>query len=224
MSTLFDWPAKAKLERRIPRDRMFKSAGGSKSIRALYEEQVHRIDWHAKLFERSVNLPASDSVDEIEVFRVELRSDRLDDRVLAHIDKAIPHPIVFEVLRHAPDGDEMQMAAAYKRRSDADKSQTVTLEHWRGEWVSTDATRAPLPQSVSLEGLYGGLLRSIWPHAQRSGEKLRAQAERLSAIAAQCKAVERLRLHLRRESDFARKTDINRDLRAAEAALKKLTD
>ena len=224
MSKLFDWPAKAKLERRIPRDRLFRSAGGGKAIRALYEEQVERIDWGWKLFERSVNLPASDSVDEIEVFRVMLRSDRLDDRVLAHIDKAIPHPIIFEIVRRAPDGDEIQMAAAYKRRSDADKTQTVTLDHWRGDWVPADMGRVPLPQAVSLEGLYAGLLRTIWPHAQRSGEKLRAQAERLSAIAAQCKAVERLRLQLRRESDFARMTDINRDLRAAEAALKKLTD
>jgi hypothetical protein len=224
MSILFDWPAQAKLDRRIPRDRLFSSAGGGKAIRVLYEEQVERILWGWKLFERSVNLPPSNGVSEIEIFRLVLRSDRVDDRVLAHIDKAIPHPIVFEIVRHAPDGNEIQMAAGYKRPSDADKSHTLTLEHWRGEWVSADAKRAPLPQSVSLERLYAGLLRSIWPHAQRSGEQLRAQAERLSAIAAQCKAVERLRLQLRRESDFARKTDINRDLRAAEAALKKLTD
>jgi hypothetical protein len=228
MSTLFAWPLAAKVESRIARDRLFRQAGGGKAIRALYDEQVERIDWAFKLFERSVNLPAAGGVDEIEVFRVTLRDNAgnggIDDRVLAHIDKAIPHPIVFELVRHAPDGDEVMLAAAYKRRSEADKSQAVTLEHWRGEWASDTKARAPLPQAASLEGLYAGMLRSLWPHGPRGGESLRAQAERLSRIATQGKAVERLQLQLRREGDFARKTEINRELRVALAALKELTD
>lgn len=224
MSTLFAWPPAAKVESRIARDRLFRQAGGGKAIRVLYDAQVERIDWAFKLFERSVNLPPAGEVDEIEVFRLTLRGDRIDDRVLAHIDKAIPHPILFELLRHAPDGDEVMLAAAYKRRSDADKSQAVTLRHWRGRWVAETLPRAALPQAASLEGLYAGLLRSLWPHSPHGGESLRAQAERLSQIATQGKAVERLQLKLRREGDFARKTEINRELRAAQAALKELTD
>ncbi|MEL7781662.1 DUF4391 domain-containing protein [Citromicrobium bathyomarinum] len=224
MSTLFAWPAAAKVESRIPRDRLFRQAGGGKAIRALYDAQVERIDWAFKLFERSVNLPPGGGVDEIEVFRLTLRSDRIDDRVLAHIDKAIPHPILFELVRHAPDGDELMLAAAYKRRSEADKAQAVTLEHWHGAWVANTQARAPLPQAASLEGLYAGLLRSLWPHGPLEAESLRAQAQRLSRIAAQGKAVERLQLKLRREGDFARKTEINRELRAAQTALRELTE
>ena len=224
MSTLFAWPAAAKVESRIPRDRLFRQAGGGKAIRALYDAQLQRIDWAFKLFERSVNLPPAGGVDEIEVFRLTLRSDRIDERLLAHIDKAIQHPIVFELVRHAPDGDEVMLAAAYKRRSEADKAQTVTLEHWRGAWVAETQARVPLPQAASLEGLYAGLLRSLWPHGPRGGESLRAQAERLSKVAAHGKAVERLQLKLRREGDFARKTEINRELRAGQAALKELTE
>jgi hypothetical protein len=224
LSTLFAWPATAKVESRLARDRLLRAGGGGKAIRALYEAQVERIDWAFKLFTRSVNLPASGGVDEIEVFRITLRGDRTDDRVLAHIDKAVPHPILFELLRHAPDGDEVQLAAAYKRRSDADKLQVVTAEHWRGPWTPADQPRAALPQAASLEGLYAGLLRALWPHPQRGGESLREQAERLSRAASQGKAVERLRLAVRRESDFARKTELNRELRAAEAALKDLTE
>ena len=224
MSTLFAWPTAAKVESRIPRDRLFRQAGGGKAIRALYDAQVERIDWAFKLFERSVNLPPAGGVDEIEVFRLTLRGDRIDDRVLAHIDKAIPHPILFELVRHAPDGDEVTLAAAYKRRSEADKSQAVTLEHWRAQWVADSESRTPLPQAASLEGLYAGLLRAHWPHGPRGGESLRAQAERLSRIATQGKAVARLQLKLRREGDFARKTEINRELRAAQAVLKELTE
>ena len=38
MSTLFAWPAAAKVEIRIPRDRLFRQAGGGKAIRALYPD------------------------------------------------------------------------------------------------------------------------------------------------------------------------------------------
>jgi Domain of unknown function (DUF4391) len=224
MKAPFAWPSSARVGSRIPRDRLFKAAGGGKAIRALYEKQVERIDWAYKLFQRSVNLTPTDGVSEIEVFRVTLRRDGIDDRLLAHIEKAIPHPIIFELLRHAPDGDEVQIAAAYKRQSEADKSQLVTLEHWRGQWLVADGEPVPLPQAASLEGLYAGLLRTLWPHQPRDGELLRAQAERLSHIATQGKAVERLRQKLHREGDFARKTEINRELRAAEAALKEYTE
>lgn len=222
MSILFAWPDAAKVGTRISRDRLFRAAGGGKTIRALYDEQVDRIEWAFKLFERSVNLPPADGVSEIEVISVRLRGDRLDDRVLAHIDKALPHPTVFELVRSAPSGDEVQTAAAYKRRSEADRSQVVSHEHWRSEWTPDSAARQPLPQAVSLEGLYAGLLRSIWPYAARPGELLREQAERLSEAAKQAKLVQRLETQVRREGNFARRVELNRDLRSARERLRGL--
>lgn len=212
------------MAKRVPKETLFRRAGGGKAIRTLYDQQVDRVEWAFKLFERSVNLPPTPAVAEIQVLRLHLRGSRLDERVLAHVDKALPHPTWFELLRPAPDGTEVQVAAAYKRRSDADSTQIVRLETSRTDWAPAIAVRAALPSAVSLEGLYGGLLRSLWPHPQRPGESLRAHAERLSAIATQAKAVERLRVVVRREADFARQVERNRELRVAEVALKKLTD
>jgi len=224
VSTLFAWPEAARVGKRINRDRLFSAAGGGKAIRQLYEDQVDRIDWAFKLFVRSVNLPPADGVTEIEVIRVQLRGAALDDRVLAHIDKAMPHPTIFELVRPAPGGEEVQLAAAYKRRSEADRSQVVTYEHWRGEWVPATGERRPLPQAVSLEGLYAGLLRSIWPHPPRVQETLRSQAERLSEAAMQAKAVRRIEGQVKRERNFARQVELNRELRAAREKYRELTD
>ena len=52
MSTLFAWPAAAKVENRIARDRLFRQAGGGKAIRALYDAQVERIDEALGQYER----------------------------------------------------------------------------------------------------------------------------------------------------------------------------
>jgi hypothetical protein len=224
MSTLFAWPDAAKVGTRIARDRLFRAAGGGKMIRSLYDEQVDRIEWAFKLFERSVNLPPADGVSEIEVITVRLRGDRLDDRVLAHVDKALPHPTFFELVRAAPSSAEVQTAVAYKRRSEADRSQVVTYEHWRGVWTPDDAGRQPLPQAVSLDGLYAGLLRSIWPYPPRAGETPRQQAERLSEAAMHAKLARRLETQVRREKNFARQVELNRELRSAKETLRGLTD
>jgi Domain of unknown function (DUF4391) len=224
MSWLFAWPEAGRVGATIAREKLFSQAGGGKAIRALYQAQVERIEWAFKLFERSVNLPPTEEVAEIQVFRVHLRGPALDDRVLAHLDKALPRQTWFELVRPAPDGPEIAAAAAYKRRSDADPSRMVALEPWRTQWVPATDARASLPPAVSLEGLYAALLRSLWPYGGREGETVRAQAERLSAIAAQAKAVKRLEGAVRREPDFARRVEKNRELRAAEAALGVLTD
>jgi len=224
VSALYAWPEAARVDRRIPRDHLFRRAGGGKTIRALYEAEIERVDWAFKLFERSVNLPAGADVVEIQVIQVALRGAGLDDRVLIHIDKALPRQTWFELSRPAPDGPEVQCAAAFKRASDADRMKVVTHEHWRSAWTRATAPRTPLPVAVNLDSLYAGLLRGLWPHSARHGESLRSQADRLSEITAQAKAVERLRGALRREADFARQVERNRELRTAQARLKALTD
>jgi hypothetical protein len=221
---VFAWPDAARVDRRIARDHLFRRAGGGKTIRALYEDQVERIDWGWKLFDRSVNLPPAGDVSEIQVLQVVLRGPDLDDRILHHLDKAMPRQTWFELTRMTPDGPELQSAAAFKRTSDADKTRVVVHEHWRGRWTVASAPRHPLPVAVTLEGLYAGLLRALWLHPARPGESLRDQAQRLSDIAAQAKAVERLQAAVRREADFARQVEKNRELRAATARLKELTD
>jgi hypothetical protein len=224
MTAYFAFPERAHFGERLNRDKLFRQAGGSKAIRSLYEQQVDRIDWAFKLFQKTVNLPPSNDVNEINVFRVTLRGPTLDDRVLAHFDKAIPQRTWFELIRESPDGPEVQIAAAYKRRSDADRAQMVTLEHARSRWAPATAPRSPLPTAISLEGLYAAMLRVLWPHGPRADETLRAQAERLSNAHAQAKAVARLTAQVRRERDYAAQIDRNRELRAAQAAWKDLTD
>jgi hypothetical protein len=91
-------------------------------------------------------------------------------------------------------------------------------------WTPDDAGRQPLPQAVSLDGLYAGLLRSIWPYPPRAGETPRQQAERLSEAAMHAKLARRLETQVRREKNFARQVELNRELRSAKETLRGLTD
>ncbi len=171
-----------------------------------------------------MNLPAGTDVPEIQIFHIRLRGDRLDDRVLAHIDMAVPQLIWFELERSTPDRIEVQAAAAYKRRSEADAGALVIHEVWRSPWAAADTPRAPLPPAISLDALYAGMLRALWPYPARPGETLRAHAERLSRAAAAARTVKRLETQVRRTSDFARQIETNHELRAARESYRELTN
>lgn len=224
MIPLFAFPDAAKVGSRVPRDTLFRRAGGGKTIRALYEAEVDRVDWAFKLFDRSTNLPAAGDVREIQVFRIRLRGRTLDDRILAHLDKAMPQLTWFELERVTPDRAEVQVSAAYKRRSDADATAQVTHAHWRSVWMAADLKREALPPAIALDALYAGMLRALWPHPARARETLRDQAERLSKAAVQAKAVARLEGLVQRERHFARQIETNRALRAVREILRELTD
>lgn len=216
----FAWPAAARFDQRVPRDRLFARAGSGKTIRGLYAAQVERITWTHKLFERSVNLLPGDGVEEIVVLEVTLRNDRVDDKVLAHVDAALPRHTLFELRR----GAEVATVTAYKRRDESDASRMVVGPHVRGSWQSADAQRTPLPPATHLGGLYAGLLRALWPHPQWPGETLRDHADRLSAVIVEERKVDRLAGRVRRETAFARQVELNRDLREAKRRLAALTE
>lgn len=82
----------------------------------------------------------------------------------------------------------------------------------------------PLPQAVSLDRLDAALLPAVWPRPARPDESARAQADRLSAVAMQAKAVSRIEAQVRRERSFPRQVELNRDLRVAKQKLAELTD
>ena len=102
-------------------------------------------------------------------------------------------------------------------------------DHWQGHavpamrreaWFGDRVLRAFTPRPTGLFAMFAAAVQRL-PEAEAL---VIEQAERLSKIATQGKAVERLQLQLRREGDFARKTEITRELRAAQAALKELTE
>ena len=220
MTALFAWPPAARFDQRVPRDRLFAQAGGGRTIRDLYAGQVERITWMHKLFERSVNLAPGDGVEEIVVLEVALKGDRLDDRVLAHIDTALPRHTFVELRR----GAEVMPVAAYKRRDESDASRMVVGPHVRGAWRAVDAPRRPLPTAIHLGGLYAGLLRALWPHPPRAAETLRAHADRVSVVLMEERKLDRLAGRVRREKTFARQVELNRELREVKRRLAALTE
>ena len=136
MTGFFDYPKSAAFGRVLPKNKIYEHAGANTALKDLFVREVDQIVWRYKLAPETINLSATKSVAEIQVFDISLKTRQLDEAVLRAIDKAIPFPLIFE-LSH---GDKHKAMAAYKRPSEADSAKWVISEYFATVGWST-----PLP-------------------------------------------------------------------------------
>ena len=241
---LFKFPEKAWFDRVIPKSKIYEHAKSDGTLRDTFVSQVEQIRWAYKLAPETLNLPATRTVREIQVFHIELRTAALDHSVLRAIDKAIPFPLLFELSYHS----QIKLTAAWKRPSEANSSHWVVGNYFESEWLPEDSPRQPLPVVLDMAALYERLLSLLVAgHSQpepmpvSTGEapaqysttvqavagsvslSLEQRISLAERIAAKGKEIERIKARLVREKQFNKRVAINEELRDARQELERLT-
>lgn len=219
MTVLYRWPATARVDRELSKERLYKEGAVSASVRRLFIDEVQHVRWAYKLGEESVHLRGSDDVPEVQVFEVQLKGDGLSDTVLASIDKAVPSPIIFELHRTRGDKREVQPVAARKR---VGQKGSKLGDYLRGEWTLELTVRNQLPPAIDLPSLYTQLMFTLLPIPARRGEDLEAALARVAAARKLQREIDLLKKRTQRESQFNRKVELRSELRAREADLDNL--
>jgi len=217
--SLFAYPKQAHFGRPLPKNKIYEKTRVSKSLRDKFVKQIDKIVWQYKLSPETVNLPASKTVPEIEVFAITLREPELHADILKCIDNAIPLPVIYELVFE----DKIKTKAAYKRPSDADSSKWVTDIYFETKWVKADSKREPLPVALDLGILYEQLLRSLMPVSRIDGESIKDQVGRLAEIRSLENQAAKLESRMRKEKQFNRKVELNAELRKLKEQIGKLT-
>lgn len=251
---LFAWPKQAAFGRVVPKSKIYEHAAVSAALKERFVLQVEQINWAYKLAPETVNLPATPAVAEIQVFRLNLKGASLDQDVLKAIDRAIPFPLIFELVQ----GGRIKLVAAYKRpaqnpKSAADSSRWVMGSYFETDWQPETSPRQQLPVALDMAGLYeqllsplifgkdegGGLRDEKTPHLsdvtaapymvgaqglQTGRLTLEQRIELAEAIASQQKQVERIKTRLGREKQFNKRVALNTELRDAKQELQRLIE
>lgn len=218
MTAFFDYPKAASFGRVLPKTKVYEHAKAGARLRQLFVDQVDQIVWQYKLAPETINLNATKSVSEIQVFLIRLREADLDEDVLRAIDKAIAFPIIFE-LTHA---GRRKAIASYKRPSEADSTKWVVSEYFGTDWEVEDNLRQPLPSALNLGALYDKLLGALIPAASGTEKSIAKRVERMEAIRAKQREAERIKACLAREKQFNKRVAINAELRDVTRELKRL--
>lgn len=218
--TLYQYPPQTALKRVIPKTRIYDGANASTALRERLTREVDQITWAHKLAPETLNLPATPAVSEIQVFRITLKGDVLHDDVLRAIDRAVPFPLMFELVA----GGRIRPVAAYKRPSEAEHGKWVVSDHLHGDWAQQDSPRQPLPVAVNMGALYDRMLSALLPVASVPGEDMETRLARLAAIRAKEREIAQLQAKLKRESQFNIKVTLHGQLAEAKAAFDHMKD
>lgn len=218
MTAFFDYPKGAAFGRVVPKNKIYEHAGAGAALKDLFITQVDQIVWTFKLAPETVNLVATRSVSEIQIFTISLRWVDLDLDVLRAIDRAIPFPLIFELSW----AGKRKVVAAYKRPSEADSTKWVVGEYFETGWADEAASRQPLPIVLNLGALYEKMLTALMPEQPAPGDDIQARVARMEAIRAKTREVERIKIRLDREKQFNKRVAINAELRVAKQLLAEL--
>jgi hypothetical protein len=218
MTVFFEYPKAASFGRVLPKSKIYAHASAGAKLKQLFVDQVDQIIWQYKLAPETINLSATKSVSEIQVFKINLRTSEISEEVLRAIDKAIPFPIIFE-LTHA---GKRKAIAAYKRPSEADSTKWVVSEYFGTNWEAEDNPRKPLPQALNLNSLYEALLQPMLPTTSESDEPIASRVLRMETIRAKQREAERIKARLAKEKQFNKRVEINAELRDVTNELKRL--
>jgi hypothetical protein len=216
---MYQFPKQAEFNKVLPKSKIYSHAKPGRGVRELFVSEINEIVWKFKLSPDTINLPAKDWIEEIQVFEIELKTQELDESVLLAIDKAIHFPILYQ-LRFQ---DQVKFVAGYKRPNEADVSKLVMEAYFESPWQLEDAPRGPLPMVLDLAALYEDILRSMIPIPRTSGESLRDQVSRVLEIRAKERQCQELESNLTKEKQFNRKVEINSALRSTKAQLDQLS-
>ena len=220
---MFDYPERTRKDRILPNNKVYGNAHPSNAVRQRFVNQVEQIVWRNVLISETVNLPARDGIEGIQVFEIALKTGELKEDVLRSLDRAIPWRLFFELTFNG----QVRFAAAYKRTSEGSSGIPVVENYFLTPWQPTGTSRLPLPVALDLASLYEQMLLRHWQAsplaiATRAGETLAAAIERGKAIRGYEREIRRLEAALRRKSQFNRKVEINSKLRQCTAALELL--
>ena len=219
MTDLIQWPETAKVDRVIPKERLYAAASAGATLKQRFVDEIQRVRWAYKLGEESLRLAPGETVTEIQVFVVDLKGSSLDNSVLAAIDKTIPSQIIFELRREDGLWTEQAMAAAYKRAG----GKTKGTDYFRTGWISGDHPRVPLPAALDMDGLYSQLLGRLLPHPIRPVEQLSDALDRMGRIRGLNREIAALEKKLRTEPQLNRKLELRKQIKDRTAVLTELT-
>lgn len=209
---MFNLPPSARVERIIPKTKFYERTHISTAVRDEFTSVIGRITWQYKLAENTLNIPATDAVQEIQIFQIELKQKVIPRKALAIIDKAIPYPILFVLAHRSDTCFVVQHKLNAKRR------------YYKTEWNR-------LPQltftGATLEAIYNRMILSSIFIDVASGEaeylSFEEKIEQNDKREQLQKDIAALENKIRSERQFSKKVALNAELQRAREQLSNLT-
>lgn len=209
---IFNLPASTSVQKVIPKN-AFDAYTRSKQ-KKLFTDLVSRITWTHKLSAETTNLRAID-INEIQIFRIELKVKNDIQPVLDVIDKAIPYHIIF-VVEHE---EKAYISTSFKHLHPINQNNAVIDWTFKTDWQKAAAMKNKLILKKSLDSTYQDFCIQISGKSVTAGKTMIDLVAHCKEVDALEKEIQKLEASLANCKQFNRKVELNLKLKAAKKLL-----
>ncbi len=215
-------PESTVVNQTIPKKTFYEKLGANSSLKRRFVEQVDRIVWRSKIAANTVNIEPGRTIEEVDVFEIELREQDLDDEIVRLIDKAIPRPILFLLKFEGL----VQARISYKEIRIVPSKGTVKVNQiafYKTDWV--DPENLPCKTvGLDLDAVYDNFVLQVAGDALRRDES-QTVAESVDVQKRRAKIQKRidaLENRIRKEPQFNRQMEMSDEVKRLKKELEKL--
>ena len=200
----FNLPKSAVVNTFVPKQTFIKKIANGKAIFG----KIEKIIWRYKLSPSTVNVQGTKKVEEIHIFSMSLKSWEIPAKALDEIKRLIPYPILFVFYYH----DHVRYGISLLE----DK------KYYFSEW---DEEKEFEFSGTNLENIYQNIAKQFLKHIDTSASKETDFMQTLridKKIASIGKQIEVLQGKIRKEKQFNKKTEMNKQLKALKKEIERL--
>jgi hypothetical protein len=201
-------PKSTIVDRNIPKSKFYEKGGFTRRQQKEFVDRIQKIQWMHKLSEDTIGIPKTESVEEIQVFDVELKERIIPKNSLVLIERLIPYKILYRFLfrDHFCYGIHFQ---------DTESHMYFLESPWDEEW-EFDFT------GYSLQSIYEKLVRRFLPYKNLESLPYNQAMQKFREIQKLSREIERLEKKVIREKQFNRQVEWNQLLREKRLELGRL--
>ena len=201
---MLNLPNSTEFNKRIPKQKFYDNLSVTPALKKAFTDQIKVIYWRNKIAPTTVNLAASDSVTEIEVFEVRLSAPELDESVLRQIDREIPYHILF-LLEYE---GKYRAVIGYKEAATG-KTAFKVDRYYSTDWLDEDDLPVHL-DGLSLDAVYENFVRQIAGEvlADKNGTTLKESVEQQKQREQIEKQIATLEAKIRKEKQPKKKFEL----------------
>lgn len=211
----FELPSRTKVGRVIPKN-TFDNVTNTRQ-KKQFVDYIHRITWTHKLSPDTINLPGKD-LEEIQVFRVELKLKSDISKLLGIINKSIPYHIVFWI----EFDQEAYISTAKKHPHPANENVSVVDWTFNSSWFRKEDNHYSFKLKGDLDSVFKDLCVQISGKADLAGQQMDSIVKNQQEIDQLRKKISKLEAAIKSNKQFNKRVELNIDLKKAEKQLKSL--
>lgn len=214
---MFGLPESTYFGKLIPKNKFYDKLTIDKKLERSFIDQINAIRWAHKLSADTLNVEKGSIVEEIEVFLIKLKTSEIDLNILRQMDKQLHYHLIF-ILEFE---EQYQLWTGYKEEST--NAAFKVGNYYHTDWVTEDTFSLRI-DGLNMDTIYENLVRQIAGDTltQENSESLKETVERQAAREKLTKEIEKLRAKIRKEKQFNRQVELNKQLKALLKQLEEL--